>query len=122
MKLSGKTVAVLAEDQFEDIELLYPYYRLLEEGAKVLVVGSGGAQSYRGKHEIDIAVTVQAIDVDPASIAAVIVPGGYAPDRMRRHADMISLVRGYTTRASWWPASATRLGFPSRRVSFAASG
>lgn len=93
MKLNGKTVAILAEDQFEDIELLYPYYRLLEEGAKVLVVGSGGAQAYHGKHGIAIDVSVQAADLDPNTVDAVIVPGGYAPDRMRRHADMVSLVR-----------------------------
>lgn len=93
MSLHGKTFAILAEDQFEDIELLYPYYRLLEEGAAVLVVGSGGAKSYSGKHAIPVSVDVQAADLDPATVDAVIVPGGYAPDRMRRHADMISLVR-----------------------------
>lgn len=93
MSLRGKTIAILAEDQFEDIELLYPYYRLLEEGAKVLLVGSGGAKSYSGKHDIAVNVDVQAADLDPATVDAVIVPGGYAPDRMRRHADMVSLVR-----------------------------
>jgi len=93
MKLVGKKVAILAEDLFEDIELLYPYYRLIEEGAEVMVVGSNGAKSYQGKHGIAIEVTAQAADVDPAKLDAVVVPGGYAPDRMRRHADMISLVR-----------------------------
>ncbi|NLT41765.1 MAG: type 1 glutamine amidotransferase [Anaerolineae bacterium] len=115
MKLSGKTIAILAEDLFEDIELLYPYYRLLEEGASVLVVGSGGAKSYRGKHDIAIDVTTQASAVDPATLDALIVPGGYAPDRMRRHADMVSLVRSVFDRgklvasichAPWVPISA----------------
>lgn len=94
MPLDGKTVAILAEDLFEDIELLYPYYRLLEEGARVLVVGSGGTQTYHGKHGIPAQVDVQASDLDPAKVDAVIVPGGYAPDRMRRHRDMLDLVRG----------------------------
>lgn len=93
MSLRGKTVVILGEDQFEDIELLYPQYRMIEEGATVLLVGSGGAKSYSGKHGISVAVDAQAADIDPARVDAVIVPGGYAPDRMRRHADMISLVR-----------------------------
>ncbi|NPV09966.1 MAG: type 1 glutamine amidotransferase [Anaerolineae bacterium] len=93
MPLEGKTVAILAEDLFEDIELLYPYYRLLEEGARVLVVGSSGTQTYHGKHGIPAQVDVQASELDPATVDAVIVPGGYAPDRMRRHRDMLDLVR-----------------------------
>jgi protease I len=93
MSLDGKTVAILAEDLFEDIELLYPYYRLLEEGARVVVVGSGGAKAYHGKHGIAAEVDVQASELDPATVDAVVVPGGYAPDRMRRHQDMLDLVR-----------------------------
>ena len=60
----ASTVAILAEDLFEDIELLYPYYRLLEEGARVVVVGSGGAKAH-GKHGIAAEVDVQASELTP---------------------------------------------------------
>ncbi len=93
MLLEDKKIAILAEDLYEDIELLYPLYRFREEGAEVVVVGSRGASSYAGKHGIAVSVDVQARDLKPAELAAVIIPGGYAPDRMRRHADMLALVR-----------------------------
>jgi len=91
--LEGKVVAILAEDLYEDLELLYPYYRLKEEGAQVVVVGSAGASSYASKHGYPVSVDRQASDVEAASVDAIIVPGGYAPDRMRRHEDMLTLVK-----------------------------
>src|SRR6266436_2356328 len=68
MTLKGKRVAILAENMYQEMELWVPYYRLKEEGAEVKVVG--------------------AVEFD-----AVVVPGGYAPDMMRRHESMVKLVR-----------------------------
>jgi protease I len=93
MKLQGKRIAILAENMYQEMELWVPYYRLKEEGADVKVVGAGGAKSYTSKHGYPVNVDVQADQVKAVEFDAVIVPGGYAPDMMRRHAAMVGLVR-----------------------------
>ncbi len=70
-----------------------PYYRMKEEGTEVKVVGAGGARSYTSKHGYPVTVDVQAEAVTAVEFDAVIVPGGYAPDMMRRHDAMVKLVR-----------------------------
>jgi protease I len=92
MELKGKHVAVLAEDLYEDLELWYPVYRFREAGAKVTIVG-GGASGYSSKHGYPVTPDATAENVNAADIDAVIIPGGYAPDRMRRHKAMVDLVR-----------------------------
>jgi protease I len=96
MKLQGKRVAILAENMYQEMELWVPYYRLREEGAEVKVVGAGGARSYTSKHGYPVNVDVQADQVRAVEFDAVIVPGGYAPDMMRRHPAMVALVREAT--------------------------
>ena len=96
MKLSGKRIAILAENMYQEMELWVPYYRLREEGAEVKVVGAAGAKSYTSKHGYPVAVDVQADQVKAVEFDAVIVPGGYAPDMMRRHPAMVALVREAT--------------------------
>ena len=93
MQLTGKRVAILAENLYQEMELWVPYYRLKEEGAEVHVVGSGGAKGYTSKHGYPVAVDVQADAVSAVEFDAIIVPGGYAPDMMRRHESMVKLVR-----------------------------
>ena len=93
MKLAGKRIAILAENMYQEMELWVPYYRLREEGAEVKVVGAGGAKSYASKLGYPVTVDVQAEQVKAVEFDAVIVPGGYAPDMMRRHAAMVALVR-----------------------------
>jgi protease I len=75
------------------MELWVPYYRMKEEGAEVKVVGSKGAQSYPSKHGYPVTVDVQAESVSAVEFDAVIIPGGYAPDLMRRSPAMVKLVR-----------------------------
>src|SRR5207249_3461471 len=93
MKLEGKRIAILAENLYQEMELWVPYYRFKEEGADVKVVGAGGAQSYTSKHGYPVTVDVQADQVRAVEFDAIVVPGGYAPDLMRRHAPMVGLVR-----------------------------
>jgi protease I len=93
MNLVGKRVAILAENLYQEMELWVPYYRLKEEGAEVKVVGAGGAKSYASKHGYPVSVDAQADQVSAVEFDAVIVPGGYAPDIMRRHEPMVRLVR-----------------------------
>jgi protease I len=93
MRLAGKRIAILAENLYQEMELWVPYYRLKEEGADVKVIGAGGARTYASKHGYPVAVDVQADQVKAVEFDAVIVPGGYAPDMMRRHPAMVALVR-----------------------------
>ena len=93
MKLAGKRIAILAENMYQEMELWVPYYRFKEEGAEVKVVGAGGAKAYTSKHGYPVNVDVQADQVKAVEFDAVVVPGGYAPDLMRRHPAMVALVR-----------------------------
>ena len=93
MKLQGKRIAMLAENMYQEMELWVPYYRFKEEGAEVKVIGSGGAKSYASKHGYPVTVDAQAESVSAVEFDAVVVPGGYAPDMMRRHEAMVRLVR-----------------------------
>jgi len=93
MNLKGKRIAILAENLYQEMELWVPYYRMKEEGAEVKVVGAGGARSYASKHGYPVTVDVQADTVTAVEFDAIIVPGGYAPDMMRRHEAMVKLVR-----------------------------
>ena len=92
MQLQGKRIAILAEDLYEDLELWYPALRFREAGAEVTFVGSG-KDMYTSKHGYPVRADTQAEDVRAADFDAVIIPGGYAPDYMRRHPAMVALVR-----------------------------
>ena len=93
MKIQGKRVALLVEDLYQDQEVWYPFYRLKEEGAEVVVVGSGSAKTYTSKHGYPIDADQAASEVSAADFDGVIIPGGYAPDLMRRYSAMVDLVR-----------------------------
>jgi protease I len=92
-RLAGKNVAVLVEDLYEDLELWYPVYRLREAGARVLVVGPEGGKTYTSKHGYPAPADKSVAEVRADQLDAVIIPGGYAPDRLRRHPAMVALVR-----------------------------
>ena len=93
MELKGKKAIVLIEDMYNDYEFIYPYYRLLEAGAEVLVVGPEADRVYHGKAGTTARSTASALEVQPADFAGLVIPGGYAPDMMRRHEAMVNLVR-----------------------------
>lgn len=93
MELAGKRVAILAENMYEDLELWYPILRLREAGAEVFVVGTGSAEVYTSKHGYPVKVDAEADTVDAGQFDAVVVPGGYAPDYMRRYPGVLRLVR-----------------------------
>jgi protease I len=94
MSLKGRRIAILAEQDFEDSELIEPLKAMKEAGAKVFVVGSGTQQIYRGKRgKATIKVDIDADKVRAEDFDAIIIPGGYAPDKMRLHQPMIDLVK-----------------------------
>lgn len=114
MQLDGKRVAVLAEDVYEDLELWYPYYRLKEAGADVVILGTGN-DAYESKHGYPVHPDSAVDDVTADDFDAVVIPGGYSPDKMRRHPPMVDFVRdmddagkivAFICHAGWLPVSA----------------
>jgi len=93
MELEGKKIIILVEEMFNDLEFWYPYYRLKEAGAHVVVVGSGSAEAYSGKSGTKAKVDAAADQISASEFDGIIIPGGYAPDLMRRYPEMVKLVR-----------------------------
>ena len=92
MELTGKRIAILIEDMYNEQEFWYPYFRMKEAGAQVTIVGTG-AKEYHSKIGLPAPGGVAAESVNASEFDAVIVPGGFAPDRMRRNTAMLNLVR-----------------------------
>lgn len=92
MQLQGKRVAVLAEEFYEDLELWYPVLRLREAGAEVRIVGPK-AETYKSKHGYPAKADAAVDQVGVDEFDAVVIPGGYSPDHMRRHQAMVDFVR-----------------------------
>ncbi|HEV2369151.1 MAG TPA: type 1 glutamine amidotransferase domain-containing protein [Acidimicrobiales bacterium] len=115
MTLPGKRVLLLAADLFEDMELLYPLYRLREEEVLVTVAGIDRnpvtGKKGHGPVEVDACVG----DLDEAGFDALVIPGGFAPDKLRRYSEVLDLVRAFERsakpiaficHAGWVPISA----------------
>lgn len=92
--LQGRTVAILVEDDFEDSELAEPLRALQALTVNIVVVGSSVKKTFKGKRgKVTINANASASEVNSRDFDAVIVPGGYAPDKMRMNEDMVNLVR-----------------------------
>jgi protease I len=92
--LAGKRIAIMVEADFEDSELAEPLKAMRDGGARVVIVGSGSRPSYKGKRgTVTVAADTTADKVSAGDFDAVIVPGGYAPDKMRLHPPMVDLVK-----------------------------
>jgi protease I len=93
MNLTGKRVAVLIEQQYQELEVWYPVYRLREAGCEVVLVGPEAGKTYPSKLGYPARSDVAAADVDAGQFHAVVIPGGFAPDYIRRSEAMLKLVR-----------------------------
>ncbi len=93
MLLTNKRIAILLEEGFEDLEFFVPLMRLQEEGAVVSVIAPKLA-AYRGKGGLEARSNTAAESVQPADFDAIVVPGGWAPDKLRRDPAIKNLVRG----------------------------
>lgn len=93
MNLAGTRVAVLVEQKYEELEVWYPVYRLREAGCEVVLVGPKAGETYPSKLGYPAKADVAAGDVAADRFHAVVVPGGFSPDYIRRSDAMLKLVR-----------------------------
>jgi protease I len=92
MKLKGKNIAVFVANFFEDLELWYPVIRMREEGANVVIIGPE-ADNFKGKKGLSAKADRAISGVRTDEFHGLIIPGGYAPDHMRRSPDMVRFVQ-----------------------------
>ncbi|WP_043931151.1 type 1 glutamine amidotransferase domain-containing protein [Bacillus sp. EB01] len=93
MRLQGKKVISLVHQDFEDLELWYPIYRLREEGAVVHLAGEEAGAEYKGKYGVPAKADFTYADIDGDQYDAILVPGGWAPDKIRRFPEVLSLIQ-----------------------------
>jgi len=99
MELTGKKVLILAGPDFEDRELFYPLYRLQEAGATVKVAGLG-EKIYKGKYGVPIEVDGSTQNFVKEIWHAVVIPGGWAPDKIRADQEALEIVRQTTKKSN----------------------
>ncbi|HKK09208.1 MAG TPA: DJ-1/PfpI family protein, partial [Bacteroidales bacterium] len=113
--MKGKTIVVLTHELFEDLELWYPVHRLREEGARVLLAGPEKDTVYKGKYGVPAKTDMAVRDIDPEGVDGVVIPGGFAPDKLRRLSEVNNLVKmaddlkkpiAMICHAGWVPISA----------------
>jgi len=114
MRLAGHTIGVFVAPGFEDLEFWVPVMRVREEGARALIIGMDRA-TVTGKHCLTATPDVAASEVGSAELSGLVIPGGWAPDKLRRDPDVLRLVRechaagkiiGIICHAGWVAASA----------------
>ena len=86
-------ILIFVEEGYEEFELWVPYYRFLEAGFTVEVVGAEKGRIYAGKHGIEVRAERAFSEVDLTGVRALVIPGGYAPDRLRLHDAAVKLVQ-----------------------------
>lgn len=93
MSPSSKKIALLVENLYQVLEVWYPLLRLKEDGIAVVMIGSGSSDSYGSKEGYPAKVDAAIDDVDTKDFDGVIIPGGFAPDFMRRYPKMTEFVK-----------------------------
>ena len=93
MELQGKRIALLVEADYQDMEVWYPKLRLTEAGAEVVTIGTSTGPDYKGKHGYPITVDTTASQVNVNDFDAIVIPGGWAPDKLRQDSSIVDLVK-----------------------------
>ncbi|KKK33638.1 glutamine amidotransferase [Mesobacillus campisalis] len=93
MRLKGKKIISLVHHEFEDLELWYPIHRLREEGAVVELAGEKANETYIGKYGVPAESDFAYGDIKAEDYDAILVPGGWAPDKIRRFPEVLSLLQ-----------------------------
>lgn len=87
-----KILVVLCDDLYEELELFYPYFRLMEEGYPVVLAGEE-IREYKSKYGYPATPTTAVKGIASKGVGGVIIPGGFAPDRLRRNPSVLQLVQ-----------------------------
>lgn len=95
MKLVGKKVIAIVDEEFEDLELWYPIYRIREEGAEVHLVGQEKGKKYIGKYGVPAEAEFSYDEIDGNDYDGILVPGGWAPDKLRRYPKVLELISDF---------------------------
>jgi protease I len=98
MELKGKRAAILVEQQYQELEVWYPYYRLREAGCEVTLVGPDAGVNYPSKLGYPAKSDKAARDCNPDDFDALVIPGGFAPDFIRRSEAMLKFTRAVVER------------------------
>jgi len=116
MRLKGKKIAILAAPGYEDLEYWTVYMRLIEEGAEMKVMGLAAGETYDSKHGgLEVTAEYGPGDLTADDLDALVIPGGWAPDKLRRVPEYIRMVQdmdkqkkviGFICHAGWLAASA----------------
>ncbi|MGC9321047.1 MAG: type 1 glutamine amidotransferase domain-containing protein [Kosmotogaceae bacterium] len=93
MKLKGKRVVVLVENGFEDLEFWVPVMRLREEGAEVIIAGKEKDRQFSGKGCLQAVSDSDFASIDVSGLDGIFIPGGWAPDKLRRYEEVKNLVK-----------------------------
>lgn len=91
--LHGKRILIFVGDDYEDMELHYPKYRLREAGARVVVAGLEAGVTHRGKHGLPQTSEAAVGDLNPDDFDGLVVPGGWMPDWLRRHDEIKAMTK-----------------------------
>lgn len=93
MAIANKKIIALVHHDFEDLELWYPIYRCREAGAVVHLVGEKAGEQYIGKYGVPAVADFAYSNIDTADYDGILVPGGWAPDKIRRFPDVLTMVQ-----------------------------
>lgn len=99
--LQGRRIALLLADDFNAVEAFYPWLRLREAGAVVVLVGEESQAVYQGRGRYPLTSQVAVRDVSPQEFDAVVIPGGDAPKRLRESKAMLAFVREMSAQNRW---------------------
>ncbi len=95
MAAAKKSILLFVDDIYEDLELWYPKLRLVEAGYSAVIAGPQAGKKYAGKHGYPCVSQAAISEMNASDFAGVVCPGGFMPDKLRRDAKVLELVKQF---------------------------